>query len=194
MENRCFKLFANYNQKANNSMNEIIKTLTEEQWKKQFSGFYKSIQDICSHIYFWDYNELNRCKYLRKFSSLEEEFLYQRKLDIYTIKISEDGTEYLDKNLITSKTLFLDSTIDEYVKMRIDMDNRIINFIDEITTNDLERTITFTTVLGNKFNWRIDDLILNLFNHQTHHRGMISLYLDMLEKENDYSNLILYCE
>ena len=81
MEKRFFELLANYNKKANNSMNETIKTLTDEQWKKQFSGFYKSIPDICSHIYFWDYNELNRCKYLRNFTSLEKEFPYQKRLE-----------------------------------------------------------------------------------------------------------------
>jgi uncharacterized damage-inducible protein DinB len=33
-----------------------------------------------------------------------------------------------------------------------------------------------------------------VFNHQTHHRGMISLYLDMLGKENDFSNLFVLLE
>jgi hypothetical protein len=28
--------------------------------------------------------------------------------------------------------------------------------------------------------------------HKTHHRGMISLYLEFLGKENDYSNLYPY--
>ena len=174
-------------------MNETIKTLTDEQWKKQFSGFYKSIQDICSHIYFWDYNELNRCKYLRKFTSLEEKFPYENKLEVYTIRITVDGNEYLDKNLISSAGIFKDTSIDEYINMRIDFDNRIINFIDELTTSDLDKTIEFTTHIGKKFKLRMDEFILSLFNHQTHHRGMIALYLDMLGKENDFSNLIYYC-
>jgi uncharacterized damage-inducible protein DinB len=72
------------------------------------------------------------------------------------------------------------------------MDNRIIKFIDEITQNDLDGMIRFTTVLENKLNLRIGEFLLDLFNHQTHHRGMISLYLEMLGKENDYSNLIYY--
>jgi uncharacterized damage-inducible protein DinB len=29
-----------------------------------------------------------------------------------------------------------------------------------------------------------------MFNHQTHHRGMIALYLDILGKENDFSSLL----
>ena len=193
MDKRYFELLANYNKNVNNSMNEIIKSLTIDQWGKQFSGFYKSIQDICSHIYFWDYNELNRCKYLRKFNCFDEQFPYEEKLNIYSIKISEDGNEYLDKNLISSRNLFLNSSITEYINMRIDLDNRIINFIEEVTLTDLENKIKFITIKGNKFEWRIDNLLLTMFNHQTHHRGMISLYLDMLGKENDFSNLICYC-
>ncbi len=34
------------------------------------------------------------------------------------------------------------------------------------------------------------DVFLHLFNHQTHHRGQISVLLDQLGVENDYSNLI----
>ena len=194
MEKKIFELFANYNKKVNNSMNDIIKTLTKEQWKNQFSGFYESIQDICSHIYFWDYNELNRCKYLRKFNSLEEKFPYEEKIEKYSIKITEEGNEYLDNGFTSSKEIFINSSINEYVNMRTDLDDRIIKFIHEITPNDLEDTIIFTTITGNKFKCRIDDLIIDLFNHQTHHRGMISIYLDMLGIENDYSNLIFYCQ
>jgi uncharacterized damage-inducible protein DinB len=30
-------------------------------------------------------------------------------------------------------------------------------------------------------------LLLHVFNHGTHHRGMIAAYLDLLGIENDYS-------
>ena len=192
MEKRHFELLANYNKKVNNSMNDIIKTLTEEQWRKQFSGFYKTIQDICSHIAYWDFNGFNRCKYLRNFTSLEEEFPDYENFEIHSLKISDDKKEYLNKNLVSSKYLFENSSIDEYINTRTNLDDRIIKFINELTINDLEKSIEFTTILGNKYNWKIDEFILHLFNHQTHHRGMISLYLDMLGKENDFSNLIYY--
>ena len=192
MEKRHFELLADYNKKANNSMNEIIKTLTEEQWKKQFTGFYKSIQDICSHIAYWDFNGFNRCKYLHKFTSLEEKFQNYEIFDIHSLKISDDGKEYLNKYLVSSKYLFENSSIDDYINTRAILDNRIIKFIDEITTDDLEKTIEFITINETKFKWKINELIIHLFNHQTHHRGMISLYLDMLERKNDFSNLILY--
>jgi uncharacterized damage-inducible protein DinB len=32
-------------------------------------------------------------------------------------------------------------------------------------------------------------LVLHVFNHQTHHRGQMSLYLDILGKKNDFSGI-----
>jgi uncharacterized damage-inducible protein DinB len=189
MENYSFGLLAEFNRKANNLMNDVIKTLTEEQWKRQFSGFYKSIQEICSHIYFCDYIGLNRFRHLKNFICLDQESHYKKYLDLYSIKISEDGNEYLDKNFTSWKNIFPDSSINEYIKMRIYLDDLIIKFIEEITTDDLEKIIKFTTVTGNKYEKRIEGLIVDLFTHQIHHRGMISLYLDMLGKENEFNDV-----
>jgi uncharacterized damage-inducible protein DinB len=36
---------ARYNIKTNEKMNDIIKTLSEEEWNKQFFGCYKSIHE-----------------------------------------------------------------------------------------------------------------------------------------------------
>ena len=192
MEKEHLILLADYNRKANNSMNEILKTLNEEQWRKEYSGFYKSIPDICSHIAYWDFNGFNRCNYLHKFTSLEEKFTGYEKFEIHSLKISDNHKEYLNKDLISSKYLFENSSIDEYINTRIILDNRIINFIEELTKDDLEKIIEFIGINGKIFKWKLDVFIIHLFNHQTHHRGMISLYLDMVGKENDYSNLIFY--
>jgi len=81
MDKQYFEFMAKFNKWANNSMNEIIKTLTDDQWKKEYSGFYKSIQEICSHIYFSDHIGLNRFKHLRNFSSLNEESQYEKYME-----------------------------------------------------------------------------------------------------------------
>jgi uncharacterized damage-inducible protein DinB len=51
-----FKLFANYNKVTNELMNNIIMEITEEEWNKEFNGFFKSIHELCSHIYICDFN------------------------------------------------------------------------------------------------------------------------------------------
>ena len=111
MDKLNFELLARFNKNANESMNKTIKNLSEEQWKKEFSGFFKSIQEICSHIYFWDYNCLNRFGYLRYFKCLNEEFKYKKQMEKFSIKVSDNGNEYIDKNLTSTTAIFSDSTI-----------------------------------------------------------------------------------
>ena len=185
MEKEHLKIFAKFNKESNDSMNNIIKTLTDEQWKKQFSGYYKSILEICGHIYFWDYNTLVRFKSIRNYSYLDE-FQYEKDLDIFTLRITEEGQEYLHENFTSSKSLFSNSSIAEYLKMRIDLDNRMVKLVNEITESDLTKVINLTTITGNKFEKSLGGLLFEIFVHDIHHRGMISLYLEMLGKENDF--------
>jgi len=46
-----YKTLANYNKVTNDYMNGYIKNITEEQWDKIFNGYFKSIHELCSHIY-----------------------------------------------------------------------------------------------------------------------------------------------
>jgi uncharacterized damage-inducible protein DinB len=163
-----FELLANYNKEANNLMNNIINTLTEEEWNKQFSAFYKSIHKICSHIYIGDYNWLKRFKLLRNFNCFSD--------------------EYLNNNYSFTEVIF--SNINEYIKKRINLDNKIIEFVNEITTRDLENILKYQNSKGINFEKRMNGLLIHLFNHETHHRGMISVYLELLGKENDYNNIL----
>ena len=194
MDKLNFELLAKFNKCANDSMNKFIKNLTEEQWKKEFSGFFKSIQEICSHIYFWDYNCLNRLGYLRNFKCLNEEFKYKKQMEKYSIKISKDGNEYIDKNLNSSTSIFINTSISEYIEMRIELDNRIIKFVNELETNELEKYIKFTTIKGKIWEKRMDGFLIHLSHHQTHHRSMISIYLDMMGIKNEFNDLIYYVD
>ena len=194
MDKLNFELLARFNKNANESMNKLIKNITEEQWKKEFSGYFKSIQEICSHIYFWDYNCLNRFGYLRKFKCLNEEFKYKKQMEKFSIKVSDNGNEYMDKNLTSTTAIFSDSTIDEYIEMRNELDNRIINFVNELEVNELEKLIKFTTIKGKIWEKRIDGFLIHLSHQQTHHRAMISIYLDMMGIKNEYNDLIYYVE
>ena len=72
------------------------------------------------------------------------------------------------------------------------MDNIIVDFINEITKTDLEKTVKFVNHKGLTLEKRMDVILIHMFNHDTHHRGMISLYLEALGKENDYSGLYFY--
>jgi uncharacterized damage-inducible protein DinB len=168
MEQYNFLLLAKYNKEANGKMDNIIKILSEEEWNKNFDGYFKSIHEICSHIYIADYIWLNRFKKLKKFDSLDENF-FNKKYSFH-------------------ETLF--STIDEYTIKRIEFDNIIINFIKEITVEDINKILEYKNTEEKIFEKKVEGLIIHMFNHETHHRAMISVYLEMLGKENDYNNIL----
>jgi uncharacterized damage-inducible protein DinB len=168
MEIKYFELLAYFNKEANGLMNSIIKNITEEEWNKNLSGFYKSIHEICSHIYISDYNWLKRYNQLRHFVCL-------------------DG-KYFEKSYSFTEIIF--SSISEYIDTRHELDNKIIEFIDEVTENDLENILKYSNSKGMEFEKRMDGLLIHLFNHETHHRAMISIYLEILGKANDYNNVL----
>jgi uncharacterized damage-inducible protein DinB len=165
-----FELLAKYNKGTNGKMNDIIKTLSEEEWNKEFTGFYKSIHGLCSHIFIADYLKWSGIKTIGNFKSLTD--------------------DYFNTTYNYEETLF--SNINEYLIKRVELDDIILNFINEITDSDLIKMIKFKNNKGIAFEKSIGVILSHMFNHHTHHRGMISLYLEMLGKENDYSGLYVY--
>ena len=167
MNVKTIKLLAEYNKITNRKMNDFIKTLTNEQWTKKFGGFFNSIQLLCNHLYIGDFNWLKRFSKLREYTYIENNIF--------------------ERNINFDEIVF--NNIDEYVKMREILDNDITKFANEVTEDDLVKILEYTDSHGNKHRKNFGFLILHTFNHQTHHRGMISIYLEELGIENDYSNL-----
>ena len=165
MDKYMFESFADYNKRANNQMNNIIQTLSEEEWNKPFSSYWKSIHELCSHIFIGDYGWLNRFR----------TFIDSKHL----------SNEYFEKNFEWGEIIF--ENINEYMKMRNELDEKIIMFINEITNDDLVKIMPCTDWEGNIIKKKLGIYIMHMFNHATHHRAQVSLYLDMIGKENDYS-------
>jgi uncharacterized damage-inducible protein DinB len=165
-----YKLLAIYNKEANAKMNEIINTLSEEDWNKEFGGYFNSIHELCSHMFVGDYRWLQKVKAKFGFKSLSDDFF--------------------SKELNLKEVLF--SNIAEYIQQRQALDEIIINLSNEITENDLEQTFSFTNFKGITYEKKFSVYLLHLSHHKTHHRGMVSIYLEMLGKENEYSGLYPY--
>ena len=170
MNKKNFELMARYNKKVNAEMNEIIKTLTEEEWNKQFAGYYKSIHELCSHIFAGDQWSLSKLNTTGEYKSLSDKGP-NMKYDF-------------DKLLFES--------IDEYVSRREEMDNILVDFVTEISGEDLDKSWKYVTSKGIENFYTVRTGLTHLSHHQTHHRGMISLYLEFLGKENDFSYLFIY--
>jgi uncharacterized damage-inducible protein DinB len=170
MDKSIFEHLSKYNKEVNKKMNEIIRNLSSEEWDKQFPGYFKSIHELCSHIFIADYKMFKRFRQTCVQKSIED--------------------TYFDKEHTYKETLF--KNIDEYIAKRVELDNIIIDFVKEFSQNDLNRDIEYTNSKRITLNKKLKLLLMTIFNHETHNRGMISLYLEMLGKENDYSRFIDY--
>jgi uncharacterized damage-inducible protein DinB len=167
MDTKTVKLFAEYNQKTNQAMNRLIEGLTPEQWDHAFAGYYPTIHALCNHLYVSDFAWLKRFGNHRAFHYLEDA-LFQAQLTLSSDALA-DQRDYLEKRAV--------------------LDAKLTALASEVTDADLAATLTYANFKGVEQRRNLGGLLLHLFNHGTHHRGMISLYLESLGIENDYSSL-----
>lgn len=168
MDIQTCSLLARYNQHANNEMNLLIAKLESDQWDREFGGYFKSIKELCNHVYLADFNWLKRFGRLRSFDYIKDS-LFDRDLAFGTIPLVE---------------------IREYLQKREELDMKLIRFTNEVRQDDLGMPLSYSDSQGVQHTRNFGGLIVHVFNHQTHHRGMISVYLDMMHIHNDFSNVL----
>jgi uncharacterized damage-inducible protein DinB len=168
MTTDTFTLFSRYNQGVNKQMETLFKTLGDDEWNRELGGFFPSIRSLCSHLYICDFIWLKRIGGLREFKTL--------KADLFS------------ENLGFGDLLFPTRAV--YFEKRPELDLKIIEFVGEITGADLARKLKYTDSEGSPCEYPLEGVLLQVFNHQTHHRAMISLYLELLGRENDFSGLL----
>lgn len=167
MDIQTCKLLATYNQAANGHMNLLIEKLDGSQWSKDFGGYFRSIKDLCNHIYLADFNWLKRFSRLRDFDFIKDP-LFDHDLVFGTNPIVE---------------------IPDYLQKREILDDKLIQFTNELCQADLDKPLSYLDSKGAGFTRNFGGLVLHVFNHQTHHRGMVSVYLDIMNIQNDFSNV-----
>lgn len=167
MDVRTLKMFAEYNRKTNSDMNAFIQRLQASQWNQEFGGYFNSVKSLCNHIYIADFNWLQRFSKLRKFSYIDDPMFRQEIRFGWTV--SETAEEYLEKRPI--------------------LDGLMIAFVNELAQGDLDQPLEYADSQGRLHKRVFGGLVLHCFNHQTHHRGMVSIYLENMNISNDYSNL-----
>lgn len=168
MDLATIKFLAGYNKTVNAQMDALIAGLSEEQWETKFSGYFDSIRSMCNHLCVCDFNWLRRFALLRSFEYIKDDFF-------------ERGIAF-GKHAFESR--------EEYFRLRGELDAYFLRFADELRAEDLSRTLTYKDSHDDEHSQEFGLVVLHVFNHQTHHRGMISLYLEELKVENDYSNIM----
>lgn len=60
---------------------------------------------------------------------------------------------------------------------RQDIDRKLIEYVECLEDRDLENSVRYTRMAGQRGAAKIQELLLTLFNHQTHHRGQVHAML-----------------
>ncbi len=161
-------LLAKYNSRANTEMFKHISTLSKEEWEKEFPGYFKSVKALCNHIYIADFSWLKRFGTVRKFKYL--------------------SNPVLQNSFVVDSEVF--DSIDEYNAKRKELDELMKELVSELTLEDLGMDVTYKSLKGEMQTRNVAGSVMHVFNHATHHRGMISLYLEFMGHSNDFNGLI----
>lgn len=70
------------------------------------------------------------------------------------------------------------------------IDAEVRAIVDAFGPEDLAKRVTYTNYKGESQTYELWKILLQWFNHGTHHRGAISCQLDTLGVENDYSSVL----
>ncbi|VAV93415.1 DinB family protein [hydrothermal vent metagenome] len=141
-------LMAKYNLWQNQSLMAATDTLTDADRKQNRGAFFGSIEKTFSHVFWGDQIWLSRFA----------------------------GTPPPSADITDSTALIADWAA--FCTARKSFDQRILQWANEVTPDWFSGDLSwFSGALGRDFTRPKDMLVVQLFNHQTHHRGQIHAML-----------------
>lgn len=138
---------ARYNRWQNDNLYTAADTLSEAERRQDRGSFFKSIHATFSHILWADQTWMSRLS------------------DWEDPKTGIPG----------SATLYNDWA--ELRRLRIAADMRFIRWADELSQSDAEGDLVYLSTSGAEQTRKRSICLMQVFNHQTHHRGQIHAML-----------------
>jgi uncharacterized damage-inducible protein DinB len=163
--------FAAYNKRVNEDLIGILEKLPEEKLRQNTGTFYTSVFGTLIHIFSSDLAWVKR---------------YQA---FFTSNKSFESGEFLsvDPRVIANPG---DISRADFFRLRKEMDNALIKFIGELDDGKLASVFQYKNYKGENQEKEVWKTLIQMFNHETHHRGAISASLDIMKIDNDYSTLL----
>ena len=165
-----FQAFAKYNGSVNQSILELLQPLKKEQIMMETKAYYPSIFETLLHIFGGDLTWLRRYRdVLKENKALSSELI---SLEVKSLR----------------KEFESDHT--KLFQYRKRLDDAIIQFVNEMDETRFNVVVRYKNLKGEEIEKELWKTLLHLFNHQTHHRGQISVLLDLIGIDHDYSSLV----
>ena len=166
-----FQGFAGYNSSVNQSVLELVTPLKKDEVMKETKAYYPSIFATLLHILITDIT------WLRRYRDALKENKALNSSDLLSL-----GEKDLKKELESDYTRLF-----QYRKA---LDEVILRFVQDLDENRLTSTLSYRNYKGEDIQKELWKTMLHWFNHQTHHRGQISVLLDLLGVDHDFSTLV----
>ena len=166
-----FQAFARYNGSVNQSLLELTEPLRKDQIMMETKAYYPSIFETLFHNLIADLNWLRRYRDALKGDK----------------PLSDPKLLSLEEKDLRKE---LESDYTKLFKYRKGVDELIIQFVNGLDENQLGSIIKYKNYKGETIEKECWKTLLHWFNHQTHHRGQISVLLDLLGIDHDYSSLV----
>lgn len=165
-----FRAFAEYNKNVNSAVYTIISKMDSSEIIQDLKTYHSSLKKNLSHVLNSDFKWLNRLM----------EFISDK--DILR-NVNEQMT------LLNNNSDYFSESLPSVITLRNTIDKLIIQMIENIPEEMMKKdyTIQFGDKKVSIILWQ---LLMQWFNHHTHHRGQISVMLDYFGVENDFSMVL----
>lgn len=165
-----FELLATYNQWMNSKVYEAASRLSEQELARDRGAFFGSILGTLNHLVVAD------TIWLKRFATHPSCLASLR--------------EVADLPSPTGLDQILFKDFASLAEHRGWLDQKIINWIAELSDGDLDFVLSYSNTKGVPANKRYSSLVLHFFNHQTHHRGQISTLLSQAGEDVGVTDLL----
>ena len=169
--NAYFSQLASYNQWMNGKLYDAAAALPEEELRRDRGAFFGSVFGTLNHIAIGDILWFKRiARYLPDLASLK-------------------CVEQLPPPGFPNTPLR--DTLAELAGLRAMLDEAIIAFCAQVTPARLEEAFEWTSTRGVPGRKILGDVLLHVFNHQTHHRGQATTLFSQMGIDVGATDLLL---
>ena len=166
-----FEILAKYNTMANKDIVKILEGVEASKLTEDLGSYFGSILGLLDHLLASDISWLK---------NLGENI---SDLDFLPPLMEDFKIDRLPPKELHWKTL------SEYNTARVEVDKIIERMVNALPADQYSTEVTTETKRG-KYSYIIWRTLILMFNHHTHHRGGVSLLMDQLNVENNFSSLL----
>jgi uncharacterized damage-inducible protein DinB len=164
-----YVMLAEYNTHANNVLFGVLEKAPPELLTRDARSYFGSILGILNHVLRSDLGYMNRF----------------RASPYGFVSLSAPAAQF---DPATAPKQLYDSFAG-LRERRQQVDSVFGAFAAELTEDVLTRELRYANPRGEQESFVIAEVLLHLFNHETHHRGQVSQILDAAGIEHDFSNI-----